>query len=80
MLAALVDRAGHLLTKDELFDRVWPNWWVEETALRVRLSALRKVLGADAIATMSGQGYRFAWPVTNGDAQGDRTSWHGHSG
>ncbi len=25
LLAALVDRAGHLVTKDELFDRVWPK-------------------------------------------------------
>jgi hypothetical protein len=25
MLVALVDRAEHLVTKDELFDRVWPN-------------------------------------------------------
>src|SRR5882672_8334699 len=64
LLAALVDRAGHLVTKDELLDRVWPKMVVEETALRVQLSALRKVLGADAIATVSGQGYRFTLPVT----------------
>src|SRR6266403_6241457 len=64
LLAALVDRAGHLVTKDELLDRVWPRMVVEETALRVQLSALRKVLGADAIATVSGQGYRFMLPVT----------------
>ena len=25
LLAALVDRAGHLVTKDELLDRVWPK-------------------------------------------------------
>src|SRR6266511_2400448 len=63
LLAALVDRAGHLVTKDELLDRVWPKMVVEETALRVQLSALRKVLGDEAIATVSGQGYRFTVPV-----------------
>ena len=64
LLVALVDRAGHLVTKDELLDRVWPKMVVEEAALHVQVSALRKVLGADAIATVSGQGYRFALPVT----------------
>ena len=64
LLAAFVDRAGHLVTKDELLDRVWPGVVVEEAALHVQVSALRKVLGADAIATVSGQGYRFALPVT----------------
>jgi DNA-binding winged helix-turn-helix (wHTH) protein len=55
LLAALVDCAGHLVTKDELLDRVWPKTVVEEAALHVQVSALRKVLGADAIATVSGQ-------------------------
>jgi predicted ATPase/DNA-binding winged helix-turn-helix (wHTH) protein len=72
LLAALVDRAGHLVTKDELFDRVWPNMVVEEAALRVQVLALRKVLGADAIATVSGQGYRFMLPVTKGGIETNR--------
>jgi non-specific serine/threonine protein kinase len=55
LLAALVDRAGHLVTKDELLDRVWPKMVVEEAPLHVQVSALRKVLGADAITTVSGQ-------------------------
>src|SRR6266542_4033582 len=79
LLAALVDRAGHLVTKDELLDRVWPKMVVEETALRVQLSALRKVLGADAIATVSGQGYRFTLPVTKREAAGSRASTPTHN-
>jgi non-specific serine/threonine protein kinase len=63
LLTAFVDRAGHLVTKDELLDRVWPGVVVEEAALHVQVSALRKVLGTDAIATVSGRGYRFSLPV-----------------
>src|SRR6266567_5719114 len=58
LLAALVERAGHLVTKDELLDQVWPKVVVEEAALHVQVSALRKVLGADAITTVAGRGYR----------------------
>ena len=68
LLAAFVDRAGHLVTKDELLDRVWPGVVVEEAALHVQVSALRKILGNEAIATVSGQGYRFALRVTRVEA------------
>src|SRR5499427_4618265 len=68
LLAAFVERAGHLVTKDELLDRVWPGVVVEEAALHVQVSALRKVLGNEAIATVSGQGYRFTLPVTIAEA------------
>jgi predicted ATPase len=74
LLVALVDRAGHLVTKDELLNRVWPQAVVEEAALHVQVSALRKVLGADAITTVSGRGYQFTLPVTTGDGQADRAS------
>jgi non-specific serine/threonine protein kinase len=63
VLSALVDRAGHLLTKDELMRRVWGQVIVEENTLQAHVSALRKVLGADAIQTVSGQGYRFTLDV-----------------
>lgn len=69
LLLALLDRAGHLVTKDELLGRVWPNVVVEDTALRVQLSALRKVIGADAISTVPGQGYRFVAPVLGCEAE-----------
>jgi DNA-binding winged helix-turn-helix (wHTH) protein len=74
LLVALVDRAGQLVTKDELLDRVWPKMVVEEAALHVQASALRKVLGADAITTVSGRGYQFTLPVTKGDDEAARAS------
>ena len=74
LLAALVNHAGRLVTKDELLDRVWPKMVVEEAALHVQVSALRKVLGADAITTVSGRGYQFTLPVTKGDGEAARAS------
>src|SRR6266853_6942856 len=79
LLAALVDRAGHLVTKDELLDQVWPKTVVEEAALHVQVSALRKVLGADAITTVSGRGYQFTLPVAKGDGPADRASKPKHN-
>src|SRR5437016_6289824 len=79
LLATLVDRAGHLVTKDELLDQVWPKMVVEEAALHVQVSALRKVLGADAITTVSGRGYQFTLPVTTGDGEANRVSTSKHN-
>jgi len=67
VLVALVERAGHLVTKQALLAHVWAGVVVEENSLQAQLSALRKVLGPDAIATVRGQGYRFdlsVLPVT----------------
>jgi DNA-binding winged helix-turn-helix (wHTH) protein len=64
VLVALVERAGHLVTKEELFSLVWPHLVVEENNLQVQVSALRKILGPAAIATVSGQGYRFTLEVS----------------
>src|SRR2546422_11709241 len=74
LLVALVDHAGHLVTKDELLDQVWPKMVVEEAALHVQVSGLRKILGADAITTVSGRGYQFTMPVTKGDGEASRAS------
>jgi predicted ATPase/DNA-binding winged helix-turn-helix (wHTH) protein len=69
LLAALVERAGQLLTKDELLQRVWPRVIVEDTALQMQVSALRKVLGREAIVTVTGRGYRLALDVARVDAE-----------
>src|SRR6202049_80403 len=64
VLVALVERARHLVTKEELFSLVWPKLIVEDSNLHVQVSALRKILGAAAIATVPGQGYRFTLEPT----------------
>jgi len=59
VLAALVERRDRVVTKGELLDLVWPGVVVEENNLQVQVSALRKLLGAQMIATVPGRGYRF---------------------
>lgn len=60
VLTALIERRERLVSKNELLDLVWPGLVVEENNLQVQISALRKLLGQDAIATVTGLGYRFA--------------------
>jgi len=59
VLLVLVERAGQLVTKDELLGLVWPGLVVEENNLQVQVSSQRKILGTAAIATAPGRGYRF---------------------
>lgn len=64
VLLALVQRGGELISKEELLQCVWPGLVVEEANVHVQISLLRKALGAQAIATVAGLGYRFALPIT----------------
>ena len=67
LLVALVDRAGSLVMKADLIDRVWPGLVVEENNLQVQISHLRKTLGQNAVTTIPGRGYRFEL-ATTGDS------------
>ena len=60
VLLALIERRDRVVTKNELLDLVWPGLVVEENNLQVQISALRKLLGPQAIATIPGRGYRFS--------------------
>lgn len=57
LLGALAARSGDVVAKDELIESVWPGLVVEENNLHVQVSALRKLLGRDAIVTVAGRGY-----------------------
>ncbi len=59
VLIALIDHRDRVVTKDELFDIVWPGLVVEENNLHVQISTLRKVLGSKCVATIPGRGFRF---------------------
>lgn len=67
-LIVLVENSRHVVTKDELMARVWPDIYVEETNLAQHISMLRKVLGeredgGQYIETVPKRGYRFVVPV-----------------
>ena len=64
LLVALIERRDRTVGKDELIGAVWPGLVVEDNNLQVQISALRKVLGPRAIATIPGRGYRFALEVS----------------
>jgi Tol biopolymer transport system component/DNA-binding winged helix-turn-helix (wHTH) protein len=68
LLALFVAHPGELLTKEVLLRELWPNSFVEEGALSVYVSALRKALGDTAgtsklIETLPKKGYRFVGRV-----------------
>ena len=65
-LLFLVERAGSLVSKEELLAHLWPEGFVEPANLTQTVYVLRKKLDdADAliIKTEPGRGYRFAAPV-----------------
>jgi pimeloyl-ACP methyl ester carboxylesterase/DNA-binding winged helix-turn-helix (wHTH) protein len=63
-LLVLVENSGHVLSKEELMEKVWPDSFVEENNLAQNISALRKALdeegsGQKYIETVPKRGYRF---------------------
>jgi predicted ATPase/DNA-binding winged helix-turn-helix (wHTH) protein len=69
LLVDLVESAGQLRTREQLEARVWPRSIVEETSLRVHMSALRRALGDGRdgvryIENIPGCGYSFIGKVT----------------
>ncbi|MEW5684171.1 MAG: winged helix-turn-helix domain-containing protein [Pseudomonadota bacterium] len=67
ILKVLLEADGELVDKETLIAAVWPKTFVEEAALRVHISALRKVLGAEGgeryVVNAPGQGYRMGVPI-----------------
>ena len=73
-LLVLVEQAGHVVTKEELLDRVWPNAFVEEGSISNNIFSLRRILnphfdGESPIVTVARRGYRFTAAVVRHDPQ-----------
>jgi DNA-binding winged helix-turn-helix (wHTH) protein/TolB-like protein/Tfp pilus assembly protein PilF len=73
LLVLLVENGGRLLSKDQIMQAVWPGSVVEEANLTVTISMIRKALGdresgSQHIETVPKKGYRFVFPVREGDA------------
>jgi Tol biopolymer transport system component/DNA-binding winged helix-turn-helix (wHTH) protein len=69
LLVVLVEKSGHVLSKDELMRQVWPDSFVEEANLSHQIFSLRKALGEERngskyIETVPRRGYRFVANVT----------------
>ncbi len=67
-LFVLVERAGHIVEKEELLEKVWPGVFIEEGNLARHIFNLRQVLGDTAdgrkyIETIPRRGYRFVAAV-----------------
>ena len=67
-LLVLLENSSHVLTKQELMQKVWPDSFVEENNLAQNISVLRKALGQgsqgqDYIQTVPKRGYRFVADV-----------------
>jgi len=85
ILAALTDRPGEVVTKQELMERVWPDTLVVEAALRFHMVALRRALGdgengARFIQTAPGRGYSFVAAVQSEAAASDDGASMSHGG
>lgn len=85
VLTLLVANGSHVVDKNELMRKVWPDAFVEENRLADNISTLRKLLGDDPrspsyIQTVPGRGYRFVADVrqVNDDAVAlvERTRTH----
>ncbi len=68
VLGALLERAGDVITRDEIIAAAWPGTVVEDNNLNMQIAALRRALddGATAtscIQTVPRRGYRFVSPV-----------------
>src|SRR6266849_11152530 len=68
ILVFLIERAGEVVGKEELIARVWPQIFVEESNLKIQVSALRRALGDGQggyryVVTIPGRGYNFIAPV-----------------
>jgi DNA-binding response OmpR family regulator len=60
LLALLVAQAGRAVTRERIMSEVWDTEWLGSTkTLDTHVLALRHKVGADAITTLRGVGYRF---------------------
>ena len=73
-LVVLVRNSGRLIPKDELFEAVWPDTFVEENNLDKAIHSIRQFLGEKAgeqkyIETIRRHGYRFVAEVRRIDTE-----------
>src|SRR5256884_1356710 len=70
LLVLLTENSGHLLEKDDLMKKIWPETVVEEVNLAHNISIIRRALASrgdvhEYVETVPKRGYRFVAPVQN---------------
>ncbi len=70
LLRYLVERAGRLVSEEELLQAAWPQVCVQPEAVKGQLYEIRKILGDNPrtprfIETLNRRGYRFIAPVSS---------------
>lgn len=82
VLLFLLENRGRVVTKQELFERVWGIDFVTDTALTQVIKEIRSALGDDAqspryIRTVHRKGYQFIAPLDSG-ASVTKGRWRAH--
>ena len=87
VLRMLVERAGEIVTRDELKRKLWPNDTVVDFdhGINAAIRRLRQALGDSAeqpkyLATIARRGYRLLVPVEQISASGNGSSRSGNAG
>jgi DNA-binding response OmpR family regulator len=62
LLALFIDHPRQVLTREQIYERVWGSWG-DRSAVAVYVRRLREKLAPELIATVWGVGYRFDPPV-----------------
>ncbi|MEZ5308869.1 MAG: winged helix-turn-helix domain-containing protein [Pyrinomonadaceae bacterium] len=70
LLALLIEKRGELASKNEIFERVWSDSFVEDGVLTQNIYILRQALGNDLegkplIENVARRGYRIRVPITD---------------
>jgi DNA-binding winged helix-turn-helix (wHTH) protein len=79
LLVFLIERRGEAVHRRDIFDRIWSDVVVSDSALSQAIRTIRRVLGDDSreprfVRTVSRHGYRFVFAdVIEEDDEGD---WH----
>jgi Tol biopolymer transport system component/DNA-binding winged helix-turn-helix (wHTH) protein len=79
LLRLLVEKQGEIVSKQEIFDRVWANTFVEEGVLTQNIYTLRRALGNDEngrplIENIARRGYHLTVPIRALPKQDAQTS------
>jgi DNA-binding winged helix-turn-helix (wHTH) protein len=79
LLVFLVERRGEAVHRRDIFDRIWSDVVVSDSALSQAIRTIRRVLGDDSreprfVRTVSRHGYQFVF--TNVVEEDDAGEWH----